>query len=367
MKKIILHIGTPKSGTSALQNFLNKNNSPLNKNNFCYPSDLDSKNTEITMGNGRILYEYAIKSNIMGARKYLDKILQEYDTNYIILSSEGFYFYPEFLYELIPDALVIVYFREQSETIVSSYGQRIKGDPSFQKTFPEYLETILNGKENKMFTQYFLDEWRKYYGDNMILRSYDFNQFTEGTIFTDFLYSIGIYNFEDFIVPEKKINPSYTRNALEYKLCLNKLMKGKNNRLNMLIRNLLQSYSEIYPEKQKISILTQEQQEQIIDYFKKTNSYIAYTYLQKNNGVLFSKIKRVNNGLEKYNGLSIDVIQNITRFIINREPILLKFLVNIIIDGIHSKNNETRKTAYTLLPVFSLYKIYQIIKEKNKN
>lgn len=356
MKKIILHIGTPKSGTSALQNFLSNNTEVFNKNGFSYPSDLYAEKNEITMGNGRIIYEYAMESNIIGARKYLDTILQEYDSDYIILSSEGFYFYPEFLFELMPDALVVVYFREQSETIVSSYGQRIKGNPSFQKTLPEYLDTILHGKENKMFTEYFLDKWKKYYND-IILRPYDFNQFIEGTIFTDFLHTIGISTFKDFILPKKKINLSYTRNALEYKLLINRLMKPDDIKINQLIRNLLQQFSESYPDKHKFRILTPQQKENITNYFKKCNSYIAHNYLHRMDGQLFYSKQQLKEE-KNYDGLTINAIHDITRYLINQNPILLEIIVKLVISGLKNEKKQIQNAAYKLLPVFSLYKCY---------
>ncbi len=364
MKNIILHIGTPKSGTSALQNFLNSNRDILTTQNFCYPIDQDEENTEITMGNGRKLYEYAIKNDVKKARNYLMNLLSKYNEDNIILSSEGFYFYPKFIHSVIPEAKIIVYFREQSEKIVSSYGQQVKGNPSFTKTFSQYLDSILNGEEDKMYTEYFLDQWKKYYNkSNIVLRPYDFDQFRGGSIYTDFLYLINMNKLEKFTFPEKNINPGYNRDSLEYKLCLNRLLDPEKQYKNHLIRKLLQDYSEICPDKHKFSILLQYQQDKIIEYFRETNSYVSKTYLQNSNQ-LFTNIKPVDNKLKEYDGLSIDAIQKITRFIINQEPVLLEYIIEIITDGLYSKNKESRKAAYILLPVFSLYKIYNVINKK---
>lgn len=362
MGKIILHIGTPKSGTSALQFFLNANRMNLMEQGFYYPKDNAADSSEITMGNGRKLYEYAQESNFIKAREYLSEILDKYNDETVILSSEGFYFYPKFLYELMPNVKIVVYFREQSERLVSSYGQNIKGNHTFNKTFTEYIETVIDDKQDKMFSEDLLDQWAEYFGENNItVRAYESEQYKGGTIFTDFLHTIGLDTYNNFTFPKKQINISYTRDTLEYKLLLNGLMNNKQIQKNQMIRDILQSYSETHPDKKKISVLSRLQQEKIIEYFKGTNAYIARRYLRKDDEVLFQHIKLINNEQEKYDRISINAIQNITRYIINHKPSLLEYIVNRIMIGLRSDNVKVQRAAYALLPIFSLNKTYRFI------
>lgn len=363
MKKIILHIGTPKSGTTALQNFLNNNRDVLEVYDFCYPLDEESKNTEITMGNGRVLYEYILENNKQKALDYINNILAIHHESNIILSSEGLYFYPEFIHQIIPHANIVIYFREQSEKIVSSYGQRIKGDTSFHKSINKHVNSILDGYEDKDHGNYFLDMWVKLYGkENITVRPYEFEQFKDGSIFSDFLFSINLKSHKDFIFPKKKINPSYSRNALEYKLLLNRLIKSDNRKMNQLIRELLQQFSETYPDKHKFQILTPQQKQDITNYFKQSNSYIAKKYLHREDGKLF-----YNNQQQKeekfYHGLNIESIHDITRYLINQNHILLEYIIKLVIDGLKSEKREVQNAAYKLLPIFSLYKSYQFLND----
>ena len=362
MTNIILHIGTPKSGTSALQNFLNDNNEALAEHNLYYPKDLHTKNSEITMGNGRKLYEYAQGNNISDALKYIDKLKKQYLNKTIILSSEGFYFHPEFIHKLIPDATVIVYFREQSEKIVSSYGQIIKGDHSFSKDFSQYFHSIIDDNQDKAHSQYFLDAWANHFLKSaFIVRPYDFDQFIEGSIFSDFLESIGVKDKNRFIFPDKRINISYCRDALEYKLLINKLISNLKSKYNHMIREVLQNYSEKFPDSQKTFLMSKQQQAKITEHFKDTNTYIARRYLNRQNGILFQNIKDIDNKSKDYKGLSINHIQRITRYSIHQKPVLLEYIIDLVTKGLCSKDIDVKKAAYSLSPIFALHKIYMAI------
>ena len=46
MKKVYIHIGTEKTGTTSIQNVLAKNRESLLKNDYCYPSSPGVKNHE---------------------------------------------------------------------------------------------------------------------------------------------------------------------------------------------------------------------------------------------------------------------------------------------------------------------------------
>lgn len=363
MKRIILHIGTPKTGTSALQLFLRNNRNVLSTYDMCYPKDRISEKSEITLGNGRQFVEYAKESNLANACKYLNKIRQQANGKTIILSSEGFYFHPKFMYDVFQDATIIVYFREQSEWIVSSYGQAVKGIHAYRKTFSNYLTSIIgndNDKNNQssnqlidtwtnQFSHQLLDTWAKYFGDsNLIVRPYEIEQFKDRMIFSDFLNVIGISDCHNFIFPNKSINVSYSRDALEYKLLINNLIRNPRNRMHYSIRQALQGYSESLPDKKKISFMTQEQQGRVFEFFAEVNSYIARRYLKREDGRLFYNNKVIDGGLDIYEGLSSETIRKITNFIIEQEPGLLRYLAALVKEGSSSGSVESKEAASRL-------------------
>ena len=74
MKNIYLHIGTPKTGTSALQSFLLNNSEELDRQGYDYPEHKVDVN-HISSGNGQEIINIMNKEGVEEAQKYIDTLL----------------------------------------------------------------------------------------------------------------------------------------------------------------------------------------------------------------------------------------------------------------------------------------------------
>lgn len=146
MKKIILHIGQGKTGTSAIQSFLALNTVGLKSSGIAYPHHKSfdrARRGGISSGNFRRTQEYDEK---------IIKRIRKYSESKILFSSE-------FLLNLIsgdPDRLenlkksfeveLILFVRDPIEGLVSSYGQSVKRGGNY-KEISDFVENYRTPEE----------------------------------------------------------------------------------------------------------------------------------------------------------------------------------------------------------------------------
>lgn len=356
-KNIYLHIGTPKTGTSALQSFLLKNSIELNKQGFDYPEHKVDVN-DISSGNGQEIINILNKEGKKQALKYVDSLFSKCKNKNIIISSESLYRYPEKIHSLFPNAKIIVYFRAQLYFIESSFNQGVKR--SSQKfSFSKALNRVLKTNDT-LYSGELLEEWAKLYGyENIILRVYEKAQFFGGTIYADFISSIGGEFNNNFKLPEKSINVSYSRDALEYKLLLNNLLDGDDNPLqHQMIDQALQGFSQIYFKNggKKYSLYSNEERGKTLAYYENINKIIAKKFLKQQNGKLFSEMDSQEIA-KSYRGLSNANILQLTRYIITMFPEITEYITKKILEGVNSDKDNIKLAAFKLAVILTMPKI----------
>jgi len=146
MQKVYIHIGTHKTGTTTIQNFMRANREFLNINNCNFieiPSELDRQMAWLdNYHNDDLINEaknYFIKTinnkkNIISSEGLVGTYLQAYTNSSFIA---------HFLYEVFKDydVTIILYLRRQDEFFESLYTQHIHegGGICFLKNFIENL------------------------------------------------------------------------------------------------------------------------------------------------------------------------------------------------------------------------------------
>lgn len=207
MPCLFLHIGLPKTGTSALQVFLAGNVEALARNNITYPwvRTVVASEQRITSGNGAVLAKTAFtaEEDAEAALQQLNRVLSEGRS--VLLSSEFFAGWHRDriakLHELASrsgfQTKVIVYLREQSEHIVTAYFQMLKRKPDVIDKDGGGLRRYA---ERAAATKHFLDfdgllqMWASVVGqENITVRT----RRTQD-LMRDFLRAINISNDEDF-------------------------------------------------------------------------------------------------------------------------------------------------------------------------
>lgn len=278
---LFIHIGPPKSGTSAIQYFLHTNREILERCGFHYPEHGIDRNN-ISGGHselGLLLTENKLEQATGLFKKYLNAAKKKKVD--LLLSAESFYINPEKFKQILSDfsgsITIIAFFRDPLETIYSSYSQLIKRH-FFKGTFEHHFKTITQS-DGGYFSGKILHRWIDSFGlENCKIHPYDFNVFINHRIEYTFLNLIDIdLSFIDsFSISEKKINKSYTHSALELKRLINSALDEKHIAINAKIDRALQHFSDNSPETRRDyrEILTTHQRNLIREKFKNSNKKI---------------------------------------------------------------------------------------------
>lgn len=310
MSTVYLHIGMPKTGTTALQYFLPANQAILNTYGICYP-DLGYRYPNIGVHrNAHFLI--AVYRDEEGNREYereqreyeqgLDRIAQlAQDYSKIILSDEeiwrGFKYYRKNFWANLKkdlnkrnlDLKIIAYVRRQDLWTQSFWAQKVKGGGSYD--INEYMKT-------SSYRGYILDYY-KYMNmlsdilgkEALILRVYEKGQFqgAEHTLHSDFLDIFGLQIADGFEIKKEIYNTRLEGNYLEIKRILNTLPEF--HRKHPLMRTMNQvSIREEVASSQSFEEVSYFRPEQQLDFIKKydaPNQKLAKEYLNREDGILF--------------------------------------------------------------------------------
>ncbi len=375
MGKIYMHIGTPKTGSSAIQAFLTLNYTLLKNKGFHFPNPPDIENAQAfqtTSGNGNFILSLLEKGNQDKLEEYFFKMMNM-DEN-IIISSESitsaYYKYFEDMMHLINkfNIITIVYIRKQDDYLISAYNQGVKNHGFYknfelQSNFHSTYKTI-----DKLINN--VDK------DNLIIRPYEKQQFKGGNIYSDFLDTIGLEYTNKYNLPDAVVNPSLSLDAMEYKKTINSIKEYGGINLSAE-RVLINSYILDYVVNEKKegkafenqNIISRQDRLKILKIYEELNVKIAKDFLNRKDGKLF-----LNEIPENYEELSKDVTitdyVNIAEYMLNKkEPnnleknleflergikkYIAKFTVDKILGAVEDENNicygvEKLKLLYSL-------------------
>lgn len=323
MSTLYLHIGMPKSGTSAIQFFMKNNNKLLKKKGYIYP-DFGFRFPGI--GPNRNAYFMTHKYVMpQGERDFqkekelqdkgfamLLKCLDKYPN--VVLSDEhiwnGYADFPDFwkniakrITEARHELKVIMYLRRQDTFIQSYWAQQVK--EVRQYSFDEYLKKKRYRKRNLNY-DVVLDHIAAAVGmENIIVRVYEKGQYygsDKPTLIADFLHSIGLELTDAYLSKEARINMSLDGSCTEIKRILNQMPEYRKKgsdivpvMLNMLAREdgtLQQSRAGIYKNGKRQAIM---------DEFTQGNQSVAKRYLHREDGRLFyEEVDSSKDDLEEY-------------------------------------------------------------------
>lgn len=231
MKVLYLHVGMPKTGTTALQSFLAKNMERLYEDGIWYPeltaSSRAVKKQKVFTSNADFLPRFKENFEDMSeeAREFFDntcKKLQNSDKD-ILLSCEMGVWKTDIVCKNFMargfDVKVIVFLRRQDLWFESVWNHYVKGHACTERCFD-----FIQGQD--IYVDYYkrLKEIAAVIGkDNVIISVY--GEATED-IFTTFLGLLGINDAESYQKDKYQSNPSLTANFVEIKRIFNSIPGG---------------------------------------------------------------------------------------------------------------------------------------------
>ena len=347
---LLFHIGTLKTGTTSLQNFLYINQDKLKNEGWNYPHFTEIKNPNIKFDqrNGQSLLVSFLKKDDDTFEECLNYIEENLKTHNIIISAEGIWRLnniDEFFSKIVKhfsniNIKVVVYLRRQDQYLESIYNQFVKTIANETRNLDQFVEYAEQNKITRYIDK--LTKLENVLGENLIVKRFEKESFqgSKKDIISDFFSIIGI---EDKIKDwqySKKVesqNISLGSRFLEIKRILNKVYNSYNfySPYTTLIKTLNnRNVSE--DEKDYYKILSPELRKKILKNHEQENIEITKHFFNDNKPLFTDE--NVNIPYKQYHATPFEE-EFIKMFfnILIRQELNLKFL--------HSLNNK-KKLAY---------------------
>jgi len=212
-RKLYLHAGGGKTGSSALQNFLHNNKNNLDNLGFSYKTNLKEEwiDYKITAGNGTMLCNMLKKGNSAEITIIIDRLFGNHLN--AICSSEAFETLNRSEWKLLIDTCkksniivkIIFYVRNIDNYLRSAYDQYLKRH-SLSLSFNQFVKRV------KWLHYKTLKNIHSLSSDNVehSVQSYDLNK---STLILNFLYQLDIAKkyFDLFYITDVTVNRSLTQ------------------------------------------------------------------------------------------------------------------------------------------------------------
>lgn len=321
-KKLFLHVGLHKTGTTAIQGYLFENKDKLIEQGILYPTTKFHP-----VGQQRLAYAFnginsphLSESDVNTGEIFIElkKKLEEIKHNTLIISSENMT--PSSDVKVISkiykvfiryDVKVIIYLRNVSNYRQSLYREHIKLPNSETCSFSEFIPPY------PLSFEAIVNPWESVFGEeNVFIRSYDELKEKNISVIDDFNAVVGI-NGNDLEMPIKKKNPTYPNIALDLIRAANNYELSFNQRakINSLILKFCYEYrlSAVWPYNEIEDPLVMQKNTEFIN--ERHLKYLGnekssnYNYTNVNDLNANDTLEKLKNYMEQ-KGLNKDIDMN---------------------------------------------------------
>jgi hypothetical protein len=333
VKTLYLHIGTTKTGTSSIQEFLSQNREVLMQQGYCFPEALrkyphvcSNRNAHFLIANYFLedgSHDTALEEGVLleGMEQFAH-CFEKYDN--VILTDEAIWrvssrgrknLFPYLLEDSMQKGYtvkIVVYLRRQDAYMISNWNQNVKHCTSQHRsaTLEERLDQIVCKEKYVVNYADKLDKMAAVFGkENLIVRRYEPDSWYHGSIIEDFMHAIGLEVTEDYLPLTKMINPSLQGNTIEIQRILNKDPSFTTNEciyLGTFLRELAPESGRRYP----CAMLSQEEIRELLHKFEKGNERVATEYIQDGKPLFSDEIK----DLPKWQADNPYMMEDVIRF-----------------------------------------------------
>ena len=332
-KTIYIHIGTPKTGTTSIQNYLASNSDLLSKKGCLVPASSRRYLANHTLLanyciNKTTITEVSIRNGIYTERqlrvfrkKFKNKLsaeIRNFTGSKIIFSSEQCYEnlktqdeiqkLKDLFSDLNVDIKIIVYIREQADMLCSLYSTRMRGGKTFE--MPDINEFAGNDVFNYNER---LKLWEKVFGiENIILRIFDRSKMIDNDIVSDFTMALGLEKVG--FVPQY-LNEKLNAAQCEFLRLINEYIPYyRKNRINVIRNGLVDMVEGIKPDSPELSVLINKDYQTVYEQ-ENVKLFQRYFGFEKD---LFDKKKLSDKSLSQCEILSEDEKRTMASEIIDK-------------------------------------------------
>ena len=293
MERLILHIGTMKTATTALQHFFAINREKLSAGGVDFPPF--GRNSDVNglflSKHGQFLSTGEIPDKVREYTRSLAEVFPAYVAEHsVALLTDERLFREGTIYEGFWPALrdylsqcgvkrveIVVYLRRQDLFVASYWKQSVKEVLKETRSFEEFRRDVTVCAHMDYDTA--LARIEECFGrDAVNVRRYDRAAFAGGDIFHDFCAAIGLPWDDAFILPERRENPSLTCTVAEVKRLAN-MSNGYRTLPNNFFMEPTLAVSRIYPEPTGATPLAPEDAKALLAEYAEGNRRVAERYL----------------------------------------------------------------------------------------
>lgn len=238
---VVIHIGAPKTGSSAIQNYCQKNSKVLRSHGILYPDhNLDSNGIS---GGHWELAQHIVNNDLKKAREVFSNYLKAAKARKctLLLSAESFFVRPKAVMEVVGDTPlhIIGFFRHPLEALQSHYNQGVKRHLSTAriKDVAKSEHALRPGITGKCVL-----DWINYVEKDVItIIPYSNSQKTSFDTPSQLMSKLGVpYQPTN----SRLVNNSYSQSALEFKRLVNSIIDPEAVVMNSKLDQKLQRYSD---------------------------------------------------------------------------------------------------------------------------
>jgi peptidoglycan/xylan/chitin deacetylase (PgdA/CDA1 family) len=293
-KQVVLHVGTWKTGTKALQKFFALNRQALEREGVQYPLTRGAPYME---GGNQTYQNRVATSGGADRRERLKALAHEVHAstcNLCLISHENICNLPqsqllEFV-SCLPGCTfkIVLYLRRQDSYAESLYNQHVKAGAAFPGTFEEHFTRY---RERYDYHRMILKLAAVFGAQSILVRPYEKQQFHGETLFADFMHHVLDQELAGrYALPDRDQNARLDRDALEFKRLINRL-DGPREHKRQIGKHLIRYCETVDPRIREAfqahTLLSPERRIQLLQSFADGNAWIAREYLGRPDGVLF--------------------------------------------------------------------------------
>jgi len=306
MRKLILHIGTEKTGTTTIQAWLRLQRESLLAAGVLFPvspgeqnhtalayfagqeaavRDLGLRPVGQTPADPAILrreFAAAFEREVLNSGASTVVLSNEHCSSRL-RDGESLQRLRGLLQPLFDDIRIVVYLRRQDEMLLSGYSTSVKSGQSHSLHLPQR-------DDGRIFNYArFLDRWANVFGDDhLIVRVFERHRFHDGDLLADFRQITGIDALDASCRPDRDKNASFSSEHLEFLRRFNVCMpKERDGALNPDRGDIVPALNRV-PDTGKRLSMDAAQRDAFLRLFVASDDEVLRRFFPEQTGPLFS-------------------------------------------------------------------------------